>query len=468
VRIACAVIEPYAVGHADVLNIGAYPDYPGAYDVRGMVLERPTGRMGISITGVAAGLAPNSKGGWHVHRGVSCAATSSVFGHYFHQAVDPWDLVTYQANGTAALLSYASKDFSWAADFSIYGRALVVHDATSARAGCGDLPLELVDFPPRPPPSPAPEPPTPSPPTGPLPPPGPPSLIESWTLTANFSAPGSVETFNVSSFIATTSRLLSVPESAITVRVSPASVIVEVTIDFEEEQSAQAAASTLNNLSEDDYEREYGFELTPLVPPVVSANRRSVDEPARSNFVVYVGVVVVVLLIVCFCLYRRRQKKRREEAGGDIEAGTSATTSTKKAKRDKKYSQVDVSKIMMGAEGGPKPPAGPPPGPPPPGDISADLMMMESQSSFEAVPLETLEEPAAKAAPPPTPPPAAPPPKAPPAAKSKAKNKKKKQQEEEDSQQKELAAKQQRAAQIVAAARAAAEAAAHGPRVEKI
>ena len=39
-----------------MLSIGAYPGYTGSYDVRGMILERPTGRVGVHFSGIFAGL----------------------------------------------------------------------------------------------------------------------------------------------------------------------------------------------------------------------------------------------------------------------------------------------------------------------------------------------------------------------------------------------------------------------------
>ena len=83
-RVACGLIQPYAVSEAGVVRISRYPNYMGPQDVWGLFLQRPSGAMGVDYKGVVAGLVPNdSISQWHVHVGVSCEEDYGVGTHYY-------------------------------------------------------------------------------------------------------------------------------------------------------------------------------------------------------------------------------------------------------------------------------------------------------------------------------------------------------------------------------------------------
>jgi len=367
------------------------------------VLERPTGRMGVQFTGLLAGLETASTGGWHVHRGASCVSASAVFGHFFGSPADsppdPWTSVMWTTTSDAStLVSYTSSDFSWAADMSVYGRAIVVHEASSSRAGCGQLYNPVPTFPPPPPPPPPSEPPLLSPPTqpaGPLSPPGrEPAVTITYTLTANFTAPGTVETFNRTAFKAALSRVLAVDESAISLQVYPASVIVEASVQYDDEATADTAAATLNRLTPEDYEREFGMELEPLAPAQVSAQVSTEEEPKRSMLIPAAigGGFAFLFLVFLYCCLCKNGGRRKPKKAADAETPAMTSTGKKGAKTDKKYSTVEID--MPSAVAPPRPP-----GPPPLEEMQ--MINFESSSSFETLPL-TQQPPTA--APPSVPP----------------------------------------------------------------
>ncbi len=98
---------------------------------------------GVRIAGTLAGLPPASTGGWHVHVGRSCAAAEAVGAHYFDGLLaDPWTVanggpVYYTDAHGVATVDYNISDFSLHGTRPIGGRAIVVHDPTSTRSGCG-------------------------------------------------------------------------------------------------------------------------------------------------------------------------------------------------------------------------------------------------------------------------------------------------------------------------------------------
>lgn len=346
--------------------------------------------MGVKLTGMIAGLASPADGEWHVHTGSSCVTPSAVFGHFFTDPPDPWNGLTYTPEGTTAVLSFASSEFSWSSNASIYGRALVVHDAAAGRAGCGGLPLQLRVYPPPPPPS------APPPPPPPVPPPrtAAPSPLQSprYRVTANFTAPGTVETFDVPRFVTALSALMSVPASSINIQVYPASVIVVAQVEYGGKAAAEGGARTLNTLSEPDYARAFGEEVAPLGPATVDTQSNIAegndDGGGGTGAVVAIVLVIILLVVVAYCYVRRKQK----QAGTAKDPGVTSSTVPKKrgwlanalgSRTPKERSNgiptysstvhhVELEGIISKDENEPKPPR--PPAGPPPDDAVAVLM----------------------------------------------------------------------------------------------
>lgn len=136
-RAACGIITPTA---DQFTTVGTYPG-AAANTVQGLLR---TGRTlsGIKVTGVLSGLTADTSAGIHIHTGTSCASDATypekaTKGHYWDGlASDPWTTqYTSDANGVATI-NLAMSDFSLYKTRPVYGRAIVVHSATS-RVGCG-------------------------------------------------------------------------------------------------------------------------------------------------------------------------------------------------------------------------------------------------------------------------------------------------------------------------------------------
>ena len=180
-RVACGVITPYAVGHADVVSIGAYPGYTGATKAVGILLEKPTGRVGMHFSGIFAGLQPSVSGGWHVHTGASCAEDGAVGGHYYEQGgSDAWSSIQYTADSSGvAVISQPMVGYSLFGDtLPVHALAVVVHLSDGTKAGCGQQELTVPVLPPPPP----------APPLSPSPPAAPPPFSTTFTDTTRHAS----------------------------------------------------------------------------------------------------------------------------------------------------------------------------------------------------------------------------------------------------------------------------------------
>lgn len=134
-----------------VVMLGAYPG-SGAMTISGTLrVTYDEAVHSLTIDGLVAGFAPGTTGGWHVHEGYTCADATAVGGHYYATGgLDAWQPLAYAADsrGVARVsvtvhgYSLASKMPIGAAaterrDMPTLGRAIVFHDATGARVGCG-------------------------------------------------------------------------------------------------------------------------------------------------------------------------------------------------------------------------------------------------------------------------------------------------------------------------------------------
>merc|ERR1712130_88876 len=92
---------------------------------------------GISLEYDFGGLEPSVVGGWHIHTGKSCSLASSVGGHYYKTANDPWLVIKYKSdNNGKATGNEVMSDFTLD---EVSGRAVVVHAQDGKRVGCGQL-----------------------------------------------------------------------------------------------------------------------------------------------------------------------------------------------------------------------------------------------------------------------------------------------------------------------------------------
>jgi len=129
-----------------VATIGRYPGYNGDLHVTGKVAVGGLGDellLSWNLEGVDALCANTPDGvknacGVHIHSGKTCADASAVGGHFFNSeeiATDPWlpkvfKTVAGAANGMTTIRAGTSFD-------DVQDRALVVHDHTGSRVGCG-------------------------------------------------------------------------------------------------------------------------------------------------------------------------------------------------------------------------------------------------------------------------------------------------------------------------------------------
>jgi len=103
----------------------------------------------IDVVATIAGLQANASGGIHVHEGVSCAEASDVGGHYWPSttfSADPWcssdvgcATVWVSNERGVAEVRFSVDGFSLTATNPVANRAVVVHDSSGTRVGCGVL-----------------------------------------------------------------------------------------------------------------------------------------------------------------------------------------------------------------------------------------------------------------------------------------------------------------------------------------
>merc|ERR1712137_858441 len=75
--------------------------------------------------------------GAHVHRGDSCANSTTQGGHYFEGIVDPWAPVRYTLTNAIGGASFAFMIRSSATD--IVGKPFILHNDAGGRISCGIL-----------------------------------------------------------------------------------------------------------------------------------------------------------------------------------------------------------------------------------------------------------------------------------------------------------------------------------------
>lgn len=140
--------------HADIT---LYPDYTGPLSPKGKISFQNLGIGGLKISGVVTGLekdvkydastSPTNAAGVHIHAGTTCATADGVGGHYYQGAEDPWtqDIYTYNSGsdgvgriGISQSVILSKEKFGFEPDAAV-GRAVVVHDSTGKRIGCGIL-----------------------------------------------------------------------------------------------------------------------------------------------------------------------------------------------------------------------------------------------------------------------------------------------------------------------------------------
>lgn len=146
-RVACGIIQP----RTDVVPaLGKYGTYAGALQVSGRVTIKDAGGFGLepaqslswSLTGVdpmctetvPADAKPNACG-IRIHTNRDCTDAGN---HYYNPGLsaDPWKHVTYMtASGRSETKNVVV--FTGVNMYDINGRAVVVHDHTGARVGCG-------------------------------------------------------------------------------------------------------------------------------------------------------------------------------------------------------------------------------------------------------------------------------------------------------------------------------------------
>lgn len=166
------------------------------------------------------------------------------------------------------------------------------------------------------------EPPSPPPPPPPRPPPQQPSPLapplsnattiaeseSAFSLIVNFSAPGTVETFDAQNFTTSLARILKVAIARISLRIFPGSVIVESTVGYSSRAEANAGAALINNMSPSDLEREFGMPVTTvgLASIVTAAGVDATDgrlETMFGNAAVYgFGIATGLAIVGCFLI----------------------------------------------------------------------------------------------------------------------------------------------------------------------
>jgi len=131
-----------------------YPDYKGDVQAAGTVTLEPGADKSVKLSWQLTGVGMDNKCkgappagvanacGVHIHVGMGCKNASAVGGHYYDQKTltsDPWSPSCYNTSDTPGQsIGSSVVDFGEVYE-TIAGRAFVVHDATGARVGCGEI-----------------------------------------------------------------------------------------------------------------------------------------------------------------------------------------------------------------------------------------------------------------------------------------------------------------------------------------
>lgn len=139
-----------------VASIAQYPGYNGSLDVSGHVAVGGLGEtlmMSWLLQGVEGDLCARAPAGVanacgiHIHEGTTCEDASAVGGHFFDTAKfesDPWAPKSYKATEPGVSIGLTSVQAGKKFD-EVQGRAMVVHDHTGGRIGCGLIESGLVE-----------------------------------------------------------------------------------------------------------------------------------------------------------------------------------------------------------------------------------------------------------------------------------------------------------------------------------
>merc|ERR1712166_1385577 len=97
-------------------------------------------RNGVNLAYALTGLEPGVRAGLHIHTGTTCADADYVAGHFFATNLDPWGTIS-TATGAADFCGAATGEVVDAHNGlslrDVYGHAVVVHDESGGRIGCG-------------------------------------------------------------------------------------------------------------------------------------------------------------------------------------------------------------------------------------------------------------------------------------------------------------------------------------------
>jgi len=155
-RVGCGVLSKTRSGarscKAEKTNLQAciskYPGYEGDLDISGKVRLRYVHEYLHFRYRLRGAETDCTYCGIHIHTGTTCDDDALVGGHYWDATVsDPWTTAggaIYQTNSDGLGLGTFSLNAGFDAEENI-GHAVVVHDKTGARYGCGVLSTEITN-----------------------------------------------------------------------------------------------------------------------------------------------------------------------------------------------------------------------------------------------------------------------------------------------------------------------------------
>jgi hypothetical protein len=152
-------LSPFMVATMQLMGVASishYPGYNGSLDVTGHVAVGGFGdrlMMSWLLQGVEGDLCSQvpegvaNACGVHIHEGMTCSDASEVGGHYFDTdkfSSDPWAPKAYKASEQGMSLGMTSVQTGKTLS-DVQGRAMVVHDHTGGRVGCGLIEAGMLD-----------------------------------------------------------------------------------------------------------------------------------------------------------------------------------------------------------------------------------------------------------------------------------------------------------------------------------
>lgn len=138
--IIASALTGVGVAQADETLEADISAYPGTSNEISGEVETEFDDGYVTVEYDLSGLEPSATGGLHIHVGTSCENAADVGGHYYAPKAGPdyWSNANWvsdakgDAKGSFRLLSSLDGDDN-------EGHAVVVHDSTGARVGCGVL-----------------------------------------------------------------------------------------------------------------------------------------------------------------------------------------------------------------------------------------------------------------------------------------------------------------------------------------